>query len=574
MEKRLLLAVLLMSAVIMITNILFPPPEQGAEGVGADSVAVAAAPAPRVAPIVAAPRATDAVPVDTVVVASGRYRYAFSTRGAALVRAELLQYPSYSRPGQPVQLVPEGADDFLAHRLVVGADTVDLRRLNFQPSATALTVGMGGEQALRFAYGDAGGFGVEITYTFSPETYVVGVRGQVSGLGGQRATLLSEIGPGLAMHEAQAHHAERELAVVTRTLDDVDREPLGDFEGVQPLEGPFTWAGIKDKYFLAALIAGDQRPLSGAVVRDLPDGVQVYVEDGDTTRLELPRGRLTTALPVGQDGSFALQAYLGPQSYEQLAAVGFELEDVTPYGYSWLQPIIRPFAAAILWILGELHNSLGIAYGWVLVIFGVMMRIVLWPLNAKAMRAQMKNAAVAPMMQEIREKHKDSPQKQQEEMIRLYKEHGFNPMAGCLPLLVPFPVLITLFFVFQNTIVFRGADFLWLPDLSLPDPWYLLPIFLVAATFATQWITMQMGGMEQTPQMKVMTYVMPLVFGVIFFNLPAGLNLYYATNQVAGIPQQILIAKERRRAQEAAKQANARPAAPAPPRSRKRKAKG
>jgi YidC/Oxa1 family membrane protein insertase len=198
------------------------------------------------------------------------------------------------------------------------------------------------------------------------------------------------------------------------------------------------------------------------------------------------------------------------------------------------------------------------------------MRIVLWPLNAKAMRAQMKNMAVQPLMQEMRDKHKDDPQRMQQEMIKLYKEHGFNPLAGCLPLLVPMPVLITLFFVFQDSIAFRGESFFWLPDLSLRDPLYILPVFLVVSMFALQWISAKTSGMEQNPQMKMMMYVMPLFIGFIFFMLPSGLNLYYATTNVATIPQQVLIGRERKRAQEAlnaeqaAKKAAASPATSKP----------
>src|SRR5690606_41627151 len=141
--------------------------------------------------------------------------------------------------------------------------------------------------------------------------------------------------------------------------------------------------------------------------------------------------------------------------------------------------------------------------------------------------------AVQPLLQEIKEKYKNDPQKQQEALLALYKEHGFNPLAGCLPMLIPFPVLITLFFVFQNTIAFRGAEFLWLPDLSLRDPLYLLPILLVVSMFGLQLISARMSGMEQNPQMKMMMYVMPLMMGFLFFILPSGLNLYYVSTQLA-----------------------------------------
>jgi YidC/Oxa1 family membrane protein insertase len=110
-------------------------------------------------------------------------------------------------------------------------------------------------------------------------------------------------------------------------------------------------------------------------------------------------------------------------------------------------------------------------------------------------------------------------------------------------------VLITLFFVFQNTIVFRGAGFLWLPDLSLRDPIFILPFFLVASMFAMQWVSVKASGTEQNAQAKSMMYFMPIMMGVLFFNLPSGLNLYYATSNLASLPQQLLIARERKHAQ-------------------------
>ena len=555
MEKRLLLAVLLMGIVIMGTNLIWGPPVPVEPAVGTDSVQVA--PVVRTAPVARAatqPQAVTAdVPaLDTVVVRSGLYEYTFSTRGAALLSAELLEYPSYTEPENRVQLVPAGTRDFLAHRLVLGGDTVDLRGAAFSASTTSLQVTDSTRpQSLDFIYSHPSGFGVELTYSFVPDAYVVNVSGRILGVSGP-ATLLTEVGPGLAPHEAFDHHSERELALVTRTLEDVDRERLANISGRVELPGPFTWAGIKDKYFLAAVVA-DSIPLSNLAVRNVPDVRQAFIEDGDTSFVQLPRARLTLGLPVSADGSFSYRAYLGPQEYEGLAAVGHEFEDVTPYGYRWLQPIIRPFAALILWILNTLHNSLGLAYGWVLVVFGVMMRVVLWPLNAKAMRAQMKNAAVAPRMQEIREKYANNPQKQQEEVMKLYKEEGFNPMAGCLPLLIPFPILITLFFVFQNTIVFRGAEFLWLPDLSLRDPLYILPVLLIVSMFSLQWISTKLSGIEQNPQMKMMMYFMPLAIGFLFFTFPSGLNLYYLATNIASLPQQIMIAQERRVQQEAQK---------------------
>jgi YidC/Oxa1 family membrane protein insertase len=570
MEKRLLLAVVLMTAAIMFTNLLFPPPEP-VTPVEEEITGVVTAPQPEAPTPLAIPAATPVAAFsDSVVVESALYRYVFASRGAALVRAELLAFPSYQIPGRSVQLVPQGTTDFLAHRLVVAEDTLDLRALPYVPSTRRLDVAPDGtDHVLEFAYVGPEGFGVVLRYAFDPDGYLITGTGRVEGLGGRSARLLTEVGPGLEVHEHPDHHSEREFAIVTRLpAGRIDRLALRRVEGRRPVDALLSWAGIKDKYFLVALIAGDANPLAGAIVAEEPDASRVVAG----REILVPRARLTTVLPVSADGTFSFAAYVGPQEYRRLSAIGYDLEEVTPYGYRWLQPIIRPLAAAVLWVLNTLHETLGIQYGWVLAIFGVMMRIVLWPLNAKAMRAQMKNMGVQPLLQEIREKYKDDPQKQQEAMLGLYKEHGFNPFAGCLPMLVPFPVLITLFFVFQNTIAFRGAEFLWLPDLSLRDPYYILPLILVVSMFALQWVSAHMSGIEQNAQMKMMMYFLPIMMGVIFFMLPAGLNLYYAVTQVASVPQQVLIAKERRVAQEELKKSGGPKLAPskAPPRKKAR----
>jgi YidC/Oxa1 family membrane protein insertase len=581
MEKRLLLAVLLMSAVILLTNHFFPPtPKPGAgspdsiaavtqtTGGGAGSAALASAPLASAAPAVV--DSTPEVPANVVVVSSELYRIGVSTRGAAVVRAELRQYPSYTEEGRSVQLVPTGSLDFLAHRVVVGQDTIDLSRVAFEPSVASLAIdSASGPRSVRFTYAPSSGVGAEVEYTFSPDRYVVGVSGRLTGLEGRKAVLLTTLGPGLQPHEALDHRSERELAIVSRNAEgDVERTRLTKIEGPDTVVGPLAWAGIKDKYFLAAQVAPPGRTLVGGIARPLPAVEHDYYRGGDTTAVEIPRAELTTSMPVGADGAFAYEAYLGPQEHGQLAMAGQGLEEVTQYAYAWLEPVIRPFAAFILRVVDFFHDRLGLAYGWVLILVGVLMRVILWPLNAKAMRSQMKTAAVAPILQAAREKYKDQPEKQQQEMVRIYKEHGVNPLGGCLPMLIPWPVLITLFFVFQNTIAFRGAEFLWLPDLSLRDPIFLLPVFLVASMFAMQWVSVKASGTEQNSQAKMMMYFMPLMMGVLFFNLPSGLNLYYATTNIASIPQQLLIARERKQAQAAL--AATGPAAPAAGSRRKR----
>ncbi len=546
MEKRLLLAVVLMAATILFTQMLFPPPEppaatgpEGGDSAVAEQVAGSpSTPIPTVVPTVPAAAA------DTIVVASDLYRYVFSTRGAALLRAELLEYSSYRNPGSAVQLVPEGVTDFLTYRLVLGSDTVDLRGALF----TATRESSGNQQTVTFRYDGENGFGVTLRYSFPEDGYLIDLDGQVQGIGGRSAVLLTQIGPGFEMHEDPQHRSEQQLQVVAGPArgGGVERLLFRQIDAPRTVDAPLAWAGFRDKYFLTAIIGGES-PLSSAAIFPVPSQ-RVTFPTGE--EVEVPAARVVTAQPIGPGGEIAFQTYIGPQDYGRLSAIGYDLEEVTPYGYRWLQPIIRPLAAAVLWVLNTLHDVLGIAYGWVLIIFGVLMRVVLWPLNAKAMRSQMKNMALQPYIQEIQEKYRNDPEKLRDAMIAFTREHNFNPLGGCLPLLIPFPVLITLFFVFQNTIAFRGAEFLWLPDLSLRDPLYILPILLVVSMFGLQLLSARVSGMEQNPQMKMMLYVMPLMMGFLFFMLPSGLNLYYVSTQFASTPQQLLIAKERRKAQE------------------------
>ncbi|CAN5647585.1 membrane protein insertase YidC [soil metagenome] len=538
MEKRVLIAVFMMSIVILVSNLLFPPeppPQQPAQPQATP------APAARVqAPVL--PQTAPGVPADTIVVRTPLAHYVFSTRGAVLQQVTLPAYESHVQRGKPVQLVPAGGT-LLANQLVVGGSSQNLGSLPFQASARTLELKQGeGPHELRFTYG-GNGAGAEIVYTFRPDRYTVGVRGRMAGLGGPGAILVTDLGTGLANHEANPKQTRREMAVVAGGDGGVDNIGLDGVKTTRTL-ADLAWVGIKGKYFLAALVAPGSSTFQQATARNVPDIRQVV--RGDT--VVIPRASLTVQTALAPDGGWTYEAYLGPQQPKQLVAAGRGLEEVNPYGYRWRRPVVRPTAASILWTLAALHDNLGLGYGMVLVVFGILVKIVTWPLNAKAMRAQMKNMEFQPLMQEIQTKYKSDPQRQQQEMMKLYREKGFNPLSGCMPLLIPMPVFITLFFVLQTAIEFRGVSFMWLPDLALPDPLYILPILFMVSTFALQWISMTLSGMEQNPQMQMMMYVMPLVFGIFFFTVASGLNLYYLASNVAGLPQQILIARERRRA--------------------------
>ena len=555
-NRRLLLFLILSAVVLLGWNLAFPPQRPPIRPAGPDSAtaapSVAAAPAP--APAAAAPPAAPAgtVPERMVIVRSPLYEYRFSTRGAALNAATLLRYESYVQRGGNVQLVPRSARDVLASRVVAGRDTFDFRNASFTPSAERIDLRAGdAPRQLTFTSTSAGPVRAVVTYTFRADGYLVDVQGRFTGLPA-RAQMLTELGTGLAPHDAPDHGSARELAFVGWDREKIRRTPIRKVQYPDTIAGPLVWSGIKDRYFLLALLNNGSSRFTRLVMHPAPD--VKYGIGRDT--LFSSRARATVELPLPADGSYRLQAYLGPQEHDRLAAVGHELEEVNPYGYRWLRPVVRPIAAVVLWALKWMHG-LGLSYGWVLILMGVIVRLATWPLNARAMRAQMKNMAVQPLLQarikEAQQKHPNDPARVNTEMMKAYQELGVNPfsmMSGCLPLLIPMPVLITLFFVFQGAIEFRGTSFAWLPDLSLRDPFHILPVFLVVSMFGLQYISTKLSGMEQNEQTRMMMYTMPLVMGFVFFVMPSGLNLYYASTNVASLPQQIMIANERRRATE------------------------
>lgn len=558
-EARFLLAISLMLAVLVGTNQLFPPPAVEDAGVVADSAGpVTTAPLGLPDDVAGSTPATGAQPTAAVdqgfaqdgeqtpqvaalvdvVVEGPRYRYRFTTLGARLTSGELLEFGAINRGG-PVQVVPDGATPYLGSKVVVGQDTVDLSGVAFtvEPEEGLRLNSGDGPQTLTFSYDHpTSDFTFRVEYAFDPDAYTVGVSGSLGGV--DRALLVTDLGEGLAYAEADSALEQRSMAYVYNHLQDGIRSTLLEKADAEVVEGPLIWAALRSKFFVTAVLSGS----ADEVVDDTEYLGGLLVRPG-----ELPeRVRIGAARTVSEGETYSYRLFVGPQQYALLSSLGDDMQEVNPYGWRFFRPIIRPFVSIIMTVLTFLHTQFSMGYGWVLIVFGVMMRVVLFPLNHKAMKAQLRNMAVQPLVKQIQDKYKDKPEKLQKEMMKLYKDHGFNPLAGCLPMLLPWPVLIALFFVFQNTIELRGVPFLWLPDLSAKDPFYILPVVLAISMFLMQWISLRSIDTDN-PQMKMMMYIMPPMMLFIFMNLASGLNLYYATANIATLPQQIWIARERAR---------------------------
>ena len=535
MERRLVVAILLMILVAVLPSLFIKSPRRpatvadttraGPAGPDTAHVQAAARPeAPQPAPRSRAPRT--AAPTESVTVATPLARYTLSSAGAALQSAEFSAYRMFgARRGAPVELIRPG-DRMLAHEVVVGRDTVRLDSASYAVERTA--------QGVTF-HGRAGPLDLTLSYALRTDRdYVLDVTGELGGLGGQGALVLVGLGSGFENTEADSIGNYRSYGAVGRRT-----EPQGlAFSKVAPgqmatLDGPFDWVAIKSKYFIGALLSPDStRPSFGGALLVGGPRLGRFATQAETW----------ATLPVGPDGRFRYSVYLGPQDYRHLRKVGRELDKASPYGWIF-KPIVMPVATWITALLLWMHQTLSLAYGWVLILFGIAVRLLLWPLNQKAMKSSVAMQAVQPLMKEIQTKHKDDPQRLQQEMMKLYKEHNVNPFGSCLPMLLPMPILFALFFVFANTIAFRGVSFLWLPDLSLRDPTYVIPVVMGAS----MWALSKLGqlGMPPNPQTKMMTTIMPIMMTVLFLNFASGLNLYYAVSNLVSLPQQYWINKAR-----------------------------
>lgn len=554
MERRLLLAFALTAVVLFLTPLLFPTtprppvPRQSADSglsVAAPAGDMAAArqsillprPAEGAATDSAAPVATSPAGIavaDTLILRNALAEYRFSTVGAVPVGAEMLEYRALgTERASRVQLAKPGSP-ILSYRLARGNDTLSLDRMAF---SVASPVSKDSVLELQTTLDD--GTTVSISYTLAPDSYLLRAHGRIASPAAA-GPLFITIPRGIRSSEADSVDDLRHLAYVFKPVGDDSRSAaFSKLEGRQRVEsGPFVWVGSKTKYFLMALITDPARePFSGVVLTGGPKVGDAVID-----------ASATVVKPLSQDGSFGFDVYLGPQEWERLRALGRDLENANPYG-GFLQGVVQPFATIVMRLLLWMHEKLALSYGWVLVIFGVAVRLLLWPLNQSAMRTSIRMQRLQPELTEIQKKYRQQPEKAHQEMMRVYKEHNLSPFSmfsGCLPMLLPMPVLFALFFVFQNTIEFRGVSFLWLNDISLKDPYYIIPILMGASMYLLSWIGMR--GVPPNPQTKMMTYVFPGMMMVLFANFASGLNLYYAVQNIAALPQQWLIARERQKA--------------------------
>lgn len=547
MDKRLFLAFTLSGLVIVATPYLFPRPKPSPAPTQTPMVAAPQATTPTTAPTTAtrgAPTAevgaavsptsarTSLVPVETVTVQTALAHTRFSTAGAAPIDVELQNFETLAGAKGAVR-IHQHNEPLLRYRLLAGRDTTDLSQLIFSVRRSTKTTG---DQEVVFT-GNSGATQMVLRYDVEPKNYLAQVTASVTGVRGP-AFLLVDLPTGFVSQEGDTLGDINSLAYAVKPeKGSAQGIPFRKLDpGEQRLEaGPMYWAIAKNKYFLVGMLAPEKAPTIA----------EVNFVGGARTSKMATRGQATAVLPITADGTTQFALYVGPQEWERMRALGRDFENANPYG-GFLQGIVQPFATIVMRALLWMKRTTQLNYGWVLVIFGVAIRLLMWPLNQKAMRASLKLQVLQPELQAVQAKYKSDPQKQQQEIMKLYSDHGMSPLSpllGCLPMLLPMPILFALFFVFQNTIEFRGVSFMWLPDISLKDPLYVLPLLMGGSMYLLSWLGMR--NTPPNPQAKMMAYLMPAMMTFFLINFASGLNLYYTVQNLAALPQQWLIANEK-----------------------------
>lgn len=568
-QKRLLLAALLSLVVLFGWQLLFPPPEPapsetGAEGAVADAVESQPADDQPVAAEVAdadasqeaepardrerpgaesataearadapaiAPRSGDRLQV--VVLGNGSHRVEFSNRGGVLEHYVLLD----RREGGDGELD-------LVRRREGGPKNFSLLDAAGEPLAVneRLFAVDQGNDWVRFTYAD-GRIEVDKRWQLLEDGQVefeISVRG-VDGWGWH-------LGPGV--RNPPADEAESRLMhrnAVYRLGGEVETAAANKAKEPLLIDGAAAaWFGLEDNYFLAVAIpatpSGEVRFVPFRSTAE-PGGIGTWVPPGpvfDNASDSLTEWA-TWVYPGGPEWSGRL--YLGAKEMDELAAVAQGLDDTVHTGM--LRIIARPLHAALLWI----HDHIVANYGWSIVLLTLVVRMLLFPLTHKSAVSMRKMQALNPKIQGIRAKYRpklkdkqgrpnaDMQRKMNEEVMGLYKAEGVNPAGGCLPMLLQLPVFIAFYTMLPVAVELRNAPWmLWIHDLSVPDPYYILPIVMGASQLLMQQLMPSTGDKMQRRIMMLM----PVFFTFLFLKFAAGLVLYWLTSNVLGIGQQLI----------------------------------
>ncbi len=453
----------------------------------------------------------------TVTVDTDLYRATFSTRGAVITGWELKRYRGATPDEPAVELVRQGSKFPGPLTVSAGnpATSLELREGLYTVEQDFVAVDEAhpsGRLTFRYRSSD-GRLWLEKVLTFHAGSYLVDVAVRQGGI---EETLTIGLGTNFGIVE----WGDGFIGLIgSASLVDgkVEKETP---ETESERKGHIQWAALQDKYFLSVLIPKQ----SGTVVAK---------KEGDklvSTAVQIP------VPPTG--GAAALQLYAGPKEYETLRGLQIGLEDTIDFGWfifgSW--SVVKAVAKPIFYVLRFL-NEFTHNYGLTIVLLTIAIKMLFVPLQYKSYKSMKQMQMIQPKVAAVQEKFKDDRDRLNKELIKLYRDHKVNPVGGCLPMVLQMPVFVALFNILYMTIDLRQAPFaLWIKDLSAQDPYYVLPIIMGVTMVVQQKITPT--TMDPT-QAKIML-MLPAFMTFLFINFPAGLVLYWLTNNTLTIAQQVI----------------------------------
>lgn len=534
MQKRTLVAFILMGLVLFAMPYFFkssqpPQPERIAKTAApAKPLTAPAAPAPIVAPppaIAGTGAVVAAHDEQTTFIDTAFYHVVFSNRGGVVMSWTLKKYPNAA--GKPLEVVNSAAAAKVGYPFAfefrAQKPALDLNQSLFVASKSADGL------AIAFEF-SANGVTARKRFQFLPNSYRTEISTEVGINGTPVPHLLAwhgGFGDFAVQNASGIQHAIRYNLADSKLQNDGTKAAK---DSPVDRDGQFSFVGLEDQYFAAVFLP------------EIPGMVQTRIYDDRVPTEYDKTEQQFIGTAVGGDGQNRIELFVGPKDLDLLKKVNPKLEQIVDFGMFWF--LAKPLFLVLRFInLAYVHN-----YGWSIVIATVIINFLLFPLRLINMKSMKRMQKLQPQIQAINERYKGlslrDPKMQQKnaETMELYKQHGANPMAGCLPMLIQMPFLFAFYKVLAVSIEMRGASWLWVTDLSQPEHLALraLPIVMIVTSFLMQRMTPTTG---MDPSQQKMMMFMPLFMGFFFYNQSSGLVLYWLTGNLMGIAQQYFFNK-------------------------------
>lgn len=464
---------------------------------------------------------SQAIEEKEIIVETDLMRVKLSNIGGVIKRWELKKY---TRPdGSRIELLPQGKEG-IAPLSMYMEDQQGTRAMEgpFEVSGGDLRLSRDRKAgSIEFSYQDTV-TGKKITkrLTFDNDTYQVGL--DIGGISGAYKIYL---GTNFGMTGDNGTNFAGFVGPISLVDNSVIKDKLDKMEGEVEHKGEVAWIALQEKYFMSALI---------------PKGdVKKALINKEGAKLVSAAMKIEGPGPAGKPDSFIL--YAGPKEYEALKAMNVHLDETIDFGWfifgSWV--FVRLIAKPLFYILKFLYFFTN-NYGYSIILLTVFLKALFIPLTHKSYKSMKAMQVLQPKIQELQKKYKDDKERLNKELMEIYKKNKANPLGGCLPMLLQIPFFIALYNILYTTIDLRQAPFLlWVRDLSDKDPYYVLPIIMGITMVIQQW----MQPTQADPVQSKMMMLMPVVFTFLFLNFPAGLVLYWLTNNVLTIGQQLITSK-------------------------------